>query len=125
RKRILQPVSSQSPRDVAPPAPSQPAEQRELLWGDMSGHRIRHAFASRLRRQGVSITASSDEPCSVPSDGAPRTWTRAERAHRRVSWAGRLARNQRAAGAPRYAFLLFGIAAALAAYLGLASAPPG
>jgi hypothetical protein len=124
RKRIMQPVSSQAPRDVAPP-PSQPAEQRELLWGDVSGCRIRQAFVTRLRRQRVSITASTEAPYSVPSDGTPRLWTRAERAHRRLSWAARLARNQHAAEAPRYAFVLFGIAVALAAYLGLASAPPG
>jgi len=125
RKRITQPVSSQPPDDGAPPTPEPPPEQHELLWGDVSGHRIRHAFATQLRRQRVTITASTDEPCSVPSDGAPRIWTRAERAHRRLSWAARLARNQRAAEAPRYAFMLFGIAVALAAYLGLASAPPG
>jgi hypothetical protein len=125
RKRILQPLSSQSLRDVAPPAPSQPPSQRELLWGDVSGRRIRHAFTTRLRRQRVTITASSDEPCSVAADGARRIWTRAERAHRRLSWAERLARNQRAAEARRYRFMLFGIAVALAAYLGLASAPPG
>jgi hypothetical protein len=125
RKRIMQPVSSQPPDDVVPPAPSQPPAQHELLWGDVSGRRIRQAFVTRLRRQRVSITASTDAPCSVPSDGTPRIWTRAERAHRRLSWAGRLGRNQRAAEAPRYAFVLFGIAVALAAYLGLASAPPG
>jgi hypothetical protein len=125
RKRLTQPVSSQPPRDGAPAAaPEPPAAQHELMWSDMSGHRIRQDFASRLRRQRVTITTASDAPCSVPSDGAPRIWTRAERAHRRVSWAGRLGRNQRAAEAPRYAFVLFGIAAALAAYLGLASAPP-
>jgi len=125
RKRIMQPVRSQPACDGAPPAPSQPPSQHELLWGDVSGHQIRHTFATRLRRQRVSITASIDAPCSVPADGASRIWTRAERAHRRLSWAGRLARNQPAAEAPRYAFLLFGIAAALAAYLGLALAPPG
>jgi hypothetical protein len=59
------------------------------------------------------------------SDGEPRIWARAERAHRRMSWAGRLARNQRTAEAPHYGFVLFGIAAALAAYLGLTSTPPG
>lgn len=125
RKRILQPLSSQSPRDVAPPAPAEPPEQRELLWGDVSGHRIRQDFTTRLRCQHVTITASSDEACSVAGDGASRIWTRAERAHRRLSWAERLTRNQAAASTPRYAVALFGIAAALAAYLGLASAPPG
>ena len=83
RKRILQPVTSQPPCDGAPLAPSQPPSQHELLWGDVSGHRIRHTFATHLRRQRVSITSSTDEPCSVISDGASRTWTRAERAHRR------------------------------------------
>jgi hypothetical protein len=125
RKRIMQPMSSQPPSDGAPEAPEQPTEQHELLWGDISGHRIRHEFATRLRRQRISITAPTDDRCSATSDGAVGIWTRAERAHRRVSWAGRLARNQRVAEAPRYGFVLFEIAAALAAYLGLASAPPG
>lgn len=125
RRRITQPMSPQPPSDAAPEAPSQPPEQHELLWGDVSGHRIRYEFASRLRRQRITITAPTDDRCSATSDGEPRIWTRAERAHRRVSWADRLTRNQRAAEAPRYGFVLFGIAAALAAYLGLASSPPG
>jgi len=125
RKRITQPVSCLPSCDRAVSLPEAPPSQHELLWGDVSGRRIRHDFTACLRRQRVSITASSDAPCSVISDGTPRIWTRAERAHRRVSWAGRLARNQRGAEAPRYMFVLFGIAAALAAYLGLASAPPG
>jgi hypothetical protein len=125
RKRITQSVSPQPPSDAAPEAPSQPASQQELLWGDVSGHRIRHEFVSRLRRQRISITAPTAERHSATSDGEPRIWTRAERAHRRVSWAARLARNQQAAEVPRYGFVLFGIAAELAAYLGLASSPPG
>jgi hypothetical protein len=95
------------------------AEQAELVWHDLPGYRIRHDYRGRLRRQRVTIVeVRVAEPLAVVL-AARRIWTRAERAHRRLSWATRLARNQCLAGPPRYAFTVFGVVLALAAFLGL------
>ncbi len=96
---------------------------RALQWGDVGGRRLRRDLVAQLRRQQVTITRPVAGP-AVPTSGAePRLWTRAERAHRRLSWASRLARNARAADTPGYSVTLYGIAPPLAAYLGVPSVP--
>ena len=95
------------------------AEQPELVWHDLPAYRIRHDYVGHLRQQRVTIVElRSAEPVAVVP-AAQRTWTRAERAHHRLSWAAWLARNRCAAGPPRHAFTVFGIVPALATYLGL------
>jgi hypothetical protein len=98
------------------------AEQAALVWHDLPGYRIRHDYMGRLRRQRVTIVEARVAEPMVVVLAARRIWTRAERAHRRLSWATRLARNQCLAGSPRCAFTVFGVVPALAAFLGL---PPG
>jgi len=84
---------------------------------------LRSVLVALLRRQRVTITGPIAGP-AIPTCGAEaRLWTRAERAHRRLSWASRLARNAQAADAPRYTVIVCGIAPPLAAYLGLSSVP--
>ncbi len=100
------------------------AEQAEVLWCDLPGYRIRHTYVTRLRRQRVTVVKVGTACSGVESPTGPRIWTRAERVHRRLSWAARLARNQCAAGPPRYRCTVCGVAPALAAYLGLAPTPP-
>ncbi len=100
------------------------AEQAEVLWCDLPGYRIRHTYVTRLRRQRVTVVKVGTACSGVESPTGPRIWTRAERVHRRLSWAARLARNQCAAGPPRYRCTVCGVASALAAYLGLAPTPP-
>jgi len=56
------------------------------------------------------------------SASSPPTTSRAERAHYRLSWDERLARNARDAMAERITLTLFGIPARLATFLGLATA---
>jgi len=97
----------------------------EVRWCDVGGRRLRRDWVRRLRRQRVTITGPGAGACPPASKGEPRLWTRAERAHRRLMWAQRLARNALSAGAPRYTVTLFGIAPRLAAYLSLPSAPAG
>ncbi len=101
------------------------AEQHDLIWCDLPGYRIRHTYVGRLRRQRVRIVALGADIAAPVRPAMPRIWTRAERAHRRLSWAARLARNQCASGPPRYAFTVFGVASVLAAYLGLSPDPSG
>ena len=94
-------------------------EQREVLWGDLPGRRIRRAFFQSLRQQRVTIDSPPAEVVGAPPVPGPRRWTRAERAHRRLSWAARLARNASREGVARYTVTLWGIPSQLVAYLGL------
>lgn len=117
--------------DVTQPADVQAADgtdglsARALQWCDPGGRRLRRELVTQRRRQQVSITNPGGEPAAPTSGTQARLWTRAERAHRRLSWASRLARNARAKDAPRYTVTVSGIAPALAAYLGLSSVPAG
>jgi hypothetical protein len=126
RKRIAQPGGIKAAL-VHPEAtmldPS--CEGHEVVWCDLPGYRIRHDYVRRLHRQRVTLVALRADDCAAAQPAAPRLWTRAERAHRRLSWAARLARNRCIADLPRYACTVFGVASALATYLGLTSDPPG
>ena len=100
-------------------------ESQDVVWCDLPGYRIRHLYVEGLRRQHVRIVVRRANRSAPALPAPPRLWTRAERAHRRLSWAARLTRNRCAAGPPRYAYLVFGVAPALATYLGVAPDPPG
>jgi len=104
-----------------------PAERQQkarevcfLQWSDLGGRRVRRDLVMRLRRQQVTIT---DLGAEEAPEAEPRICSRAERAHRRRSWASRLARNACSAAAPRWTVTIPGIWPALAAYLGLPSSP--
>jgi hypothetical protein len=97
-----------------------------LIWSDLPGYRVRREFVRLARQQRVAIAALPDDGVSAEGASGPPTWTRAERAHRRLSCAARLARNQLGASrATAYVFTAFGVLPALAAFLGISSVPPG
>jgi hypothetical protein len=104
-----------------------PAERQQkarevcfLQWSDLGGRRVRRDLVMRLRRQQVTITDLGAEPAP---EAEPRICSRAERAHRRRSWASRLARNACGAATPRWTVTIPGMWPALAAYLGLPAVP--
>lgn len=97
------------------PAPA----RRDLLWGDLPSRRLRRDFFHPLRRQRVTIVPPSMMAPPVPAPPAPQRWTRADRAHRRLSWATRSARNALTDDAARYTVTLWGIPPQLAVHLGL------
>ena len=101
------------------------SEQHDVIWCDLPGYRIRHAYVERLRRQRVRMVELPVAASAAVPPAVPRIWTRAERAHRRLTWATRLARNGCQAGSSRYRFTVFGVVPALATHLGLAPQPPG
>jgi len=107
------------PAPAVPAAPPEGTDQQDLLWGDGGGRRLRRDLVRQLRRQTVTIEVLPGRP-PVPA-AEPRVWTRAERAHRRLSWATRLARNALPVGTATSRVRLFGIAPALAKFLGLPS----
>ncbi|MBO0794518.1 MAG: hypothetical protein J2P36_26690, partial [Ktedonobacteraceae bacterium] len=90
-----------------------------LLWRDWHRRHQRQACL-RLHRQHLEIQT---EPALLITEvSSPPTLSRAERAHYRLSWEERLARNARSATAERITLTLFGIPARLATFLGLATA---
>jgi hypothetical protein len=90
-----------------------------LLWRDWSRRAHRRACMQLMRQQRIEVSLSP--PATLP----PTTdviLSRAQRAHSRLSWAERLARNARPPTAGRVTIKLFGIPESFAASLGLATA---
>ncbi len=88
-----------------------------LLWRDWSRREHRRACMQLLRRQRMDVTLGQAlHPPPVPS---PPILSRAQRAHYRLSFAERLARNARAPTAGRITIQIFGMPDAFSAFLGL------
>jgi hypothetical protein len=90
-----------------------------LLWRDWNRRHQRQACV-RLHRQHLEVLIEPPLPRAFAS--SPPTISRAERAHYRLSWDERLARNARTATAERITLTLFGIPEHVATFLGLATA---
>ena len=93
-----------------------------LHWVDIGGRRVRRELVKTLRRQQVSLTSQERQTAEAAAKPGVSAKSRAERAHRRRSWASRLARNAVGATSSSWRVMLPGVAPALAAYLGLPSA---
>jgi hypothetical protein len=90
-----------------------------LLWRDWSRRHQRRACI-RLHRQHLDLQTAPAYPL-IPTISPPMI-SRAQRAHYRLSWEERLARNARTDQAERISLTLFGIPERLATFLGLATA---
>ena len=90
-----------------------------LLWRDWSRCQTRREWMRLLRSQRVDLLGNP-EPMGSPST-KPSLFSRAQRAHWRMSWQERLARNARAPSAPAVTITLFGLPPACATSLGLAT----
>jgi hypothetical protein len=76
---------------LSPPLPG----PLPILWRDLPSAFLRRTFIERLRDQRVDVDLAPYEPVR-----APAMITRDERAHRRLSWASRFARNARPTSRP-------------------------
>jgi hypothetical protein len=89
-----------------------------LLWRDWSRRAHRRACMQLVRHQRIEV--------SMPPPASPRKaeviLSRAQRAHSRLSWAERLARNARVPTASQMTIKLFGVPEGFATSLGLARA---
>ncbi len=91
-----------------------------ILWRDWSRRLHRRACMQLLRHQRVEVRV---EPSLSPRPAlAPAPLSRAQRAHYRLDWASRLARNTRASTADLVTVRLFGVPEGFATSLGLATA---
>lgn len=88
-----------------------------LLWRDWSRREHRRACRELVRHQRIEVNVSPPAATSPPIVDVPLS--RAQRAHYRLSWQQRLARNARVATTRQVAISLFGVPESLAASLGL------
>jgi hypothetical protein len=109
------PISSESP--PAPGDPSPPLASHPVLWGDWQRRSHRRELVKLLRHQHIDIGLA--EPSPPVQSSSVRPLSRTERAHYRLSWKDRLARNARPKAASVVSITLFGIPNAFAATLGL------
>jgi hypothetical protein len=93
---------------------------KPLLWYDWSRRHHRRVCMQLLRHQRMDI--QQEQGLSASSEPAPASLSRAQRAHYRLNWSLRLARNARVPTASRITLKLFGIPEAVTASLGLAAA---
>jgi hypothetical protein len=113
---VLHPHSS-TPQ-LKHPAPTQPAlAAHPLLWGDWERRFHRREWIKLLRQQRVDIRGAEPSPSAQPPPARPLS--RAQRAHYRLSWAQRLARNAVPSPSPSVSITLFGIPEAFAQAIGL------
>jgi hypothetical protein len=91
-----------------------------VLWRDWSRREHRRACMHLLRHQRVDITCPLALPPSQPVQES--LLSRAQRAHTRLSWAERVARNARSASADQVTIKLFGVPEDIAMILGFAQA---
>ena len=102
--------------DASPPEAKAPQELplAPVLWNDWPRCSIRRAWLNLVRSQTVRMESSlASDPSPAPGPLAPPV-TRAKRAHWRLAWQERLARNARPADAPRLVLTLHGLPATFA-----------
>jgi len=88
-----------------------------LLWRDWSRRYSRRACIQLVRHQCVKIEVACAPSPSLATEPVPLS--RVQRAHYRLSWAERLARNGRPPAAGQITIKLFGVPAGFAESIGL------
>lgn len=114
--------SSSATSDPSPPPPRVPSSAsfpHPILWKDWPRCLHRQEVVKRLSHQRVDIRVADPSPPAPPP--AVRPLTRAQRAHYRLCWRERLARNVRAPASPSVSIMLFGIPVAFAQAIGLST----
>jgi hypothetical protein len=108
------------PRQVSVLLHPLPVGAAPLLWRDWSRRVHRRACQQLVRHQRLEMSLSPPVAASPP--GASVILSRAQRARYRLGWQERLTRNARVSSAGPVTIRVFGIPAAFAASLGLATA---
>jgi hypothetical protein len=109
-------TSTTSPPDES--LPEQPAPSRPVLWGDWERCHLRRHWFSLLRTQTVLLTFGSVQQVAGEDLHLPHVLTRAQRAHWRLSWEQRLARNARLPTTPPLEVTIHGLPVSFAHVFG-------
>ncbi len=110
-------VATKKPRQVSVLLHPLAVGQAPLLWHDWSRRYHRRACMQFLRHQHMEITCLPAQ-LALPSAQEP-VLSRAQRAHTRLSWGERLARNTRRDTSSQVTIKLFGVKSGFATWLGL------
>jgi hypothetical protein len=103
---------------ASPPAPPPSLlATHPILWADWERRSHRRELVKLLRHQRVNVRLVQTSPPVLPPP--TQHLSRAQRAHWRLSWKERLARNARGRAAPCVEITVFGVPPAFAALLGL------
>jgi len=108
---VLEPLPPQLPPEPAP---------FPVLWGDWPRCSIRRRWFQLLRSQTVMLPSAPLQPEKKHDGKPPERQTRSQRAHWRLSWNERLARNARPSTAPPLVITLHGLPATFANIFGFA-----
>src|SRR5207245_10618937 len=92
-------------------APASSVPTQPVRWGDWPRCQIRQEWVQLLRTQTVLISFRATETLVHAKPHSPPLSTRAERAHWRLSWAERLARNARPRTTPWVEIVINGLPA--------------
>ena len=95
-----------------------PSASHPLLWGDWERCQIRRRWIGLIRTQAVTLTITTSEVQESVPLASDTILTRAERAHYRLSWEQRLARNARSPNAPPIEMTIHGLPASFAHFFG-------
>jgi hypothetical protein len=95
-------------------------------WGDSPAasrdwERRQHRRACMLLLHGQRVDVHLEQTSQMHPETPAPLFSRAQRAHYRLSWAERLARNARGCSAPGVAITLFGVPEGFAAFLGFST----
>jgi hypothetical protein len=106
--------------DSSPPAEATNAllASAPVLWRDWPRCSIRRTWIKVVRSQTICLESSSPLLPPLAQTPAEKILTRAERAHWRLSWEQRLARNARPSDAPRLVVTLHGLPVTFASAFG-------
>jgi hypothetical protein len=106
--------------DSSPQAsiPGAPRASAPVLWRDWARCGIRRTWLKVIRSQTVCLESSAALSPPRAETPAEKIMTRTERAHWRLSWDQRLARNARPEDAPRLIVTLHGLPATFASAFG-------
>ena len=104
----------------APPKTPEPIPRFPVLWKDWPRCQLRRRWITLMRSQAVSLTRAATPTADHTVATHPPILTRAQRAHWRLTWDQRLARNARPTTAPPLTLTIHGLPATFANVYGFA-----
>ena len=114
------PLSACSPPPPKPSEVPEPPPLSPLLWRDWPRCRLRRQWRKLIRSETVTCSWGSPQTTELTGQTQEEVLTRAERAHYRLSWQERLARNASASDAPQLSVTLHGLPRTFVASFGFA-----